>query len=77
MTLIHNFRDVLLKAWSMRLWALSTLLMVVEFALPLFESQVPPRVFMVLSFLAGIAGMGARLMQQLGLTDPPKDGTNG
>jgi hypothetical protein len=77
MTLIENARDVLLKAWSMRLWALSTLLMVVEFTLPMFESQVPPRTFMVLSFIAGIAGMGARLMQQLGLSAPPKDGANG
>lgn len=71
MQLVDNAGAILTKAWSMKFWAISSLLMLLELMVPLLEPQVPHNAFLVLSFLAGIAGMAARLIAQLGLKDEP------
>jgi hypothetical protein len=71
-TLIDNWGAVLTKAWSLRWWALSTLLMLGELVLPAIPG-VPPKTALVLATLAAVCGMAARLLTQLGLTNTEDD----
>lgn len=69
MKLIENWRDVLRKAWSMRLMLLAALLSGVEIVLPLFHEAIPRGLFAVLSFLAVAGAFVARLVAQKGLSE--------
>lgn len=69
MRLIENWRDVLRKAWSMRLMLLAALLSGVEIVLPLFHEALPRGLFAVLSFLAVAGAFVARLVAQKGLSE--------
>jgi hypothetical protein len=73
MNFVHNARDILLKAWSMKFWAASIAFGAIELAVPFLDGKVAPKTFAVLSIMAGICGMVARLLQQLGLSELPKD----
>lgn len=68
MKLIDNWRDVIRKAWSMRLMILAALLSGVEIVLPLFSEALPRGLFAGLSFLAVAGAFVARILAQRGLT---------
>jgi hypothetical protein len=66
MALKHNWRDVLLYAWSIRFIVLAGLLSAVEFILPIFMDNPPlPRgLFALLAFVVSIGAFVARLIAQ-------------
>jgi len=68
MTLHDNWRHLLRKSWAVRWIALAGLLSGVEVVLPLFSDAMPRNVFALLSLVATISAVVARLMVQ------PKDG---
>ena len=68
MTLHDNWRYLLRKSWAVRWIALAGLLSGVEVVLPLFSDAMPRNVFALLSLVATISAVVARLMVQ------PKDG---
>jgi len=68
MKLIWNWRDVLRKAWSLRLMLLAAVLSGIEVALPFFASEFPRGIFAVLSFLSVASAFVARLIAQKGLS---------
>lgn len=69
MKLIDNWRDVLRRAWSMRLMVLAALLSGAEIVLPLFSEALPRGLFAVLSFLTVAGAFVARLVAQKGLSE--------
>lgn len=62
--IIPNWRDVLKKAWSMRLMETAAVLSGLETALPLFSYELPHGVFAGLSFVAVVGAYIARLLMQ-------------
>lgn len=64
MTLIDNARDVLLKAWSIRLALLSAVLSAAEVALPFFTTFIPPNTMAILAVLTSAGAALARLVAQ-------------
>ena len=64
MTLIDNARDVLLKAWSVRLALLSAVLSAAEVALPFFTTFIPPNTMAILAVLTSAGAAIARLVAQ-------------
>lgn len=69
MKLIDNWREVLRKAWSVRLMLLAALLSGAEIVLPLFHEALPRGLFVVLSFLTVAGAFVARLVAQKGLSE--------
>lgn len=69
MKLISNWRDVLRKAWSLRLMVLAALLSGVEVVLPFLSEALPRGLFAVLSFLTVAGAFVARLVAQKGLSE--------
>lgn len=63
---VANWREVLSRAWSIRLMILAGILSGAEIALPLMEGVFPldRGVFAALSFLATAGAFVARLMAQ-------------
>ena len=64
MTLIDNAREVLLKAWSIRLALLSAVLSAAEVALPFFTTFIPPNTMAILAVLTSAGAALARLVAQ-------------
>ncbi len=64
MTLIEDFKLVLLRAWSIRLAALTAVFAVSEAVLPLFTSVVPPRTMAILAAISACGTIVARIMNQ-------------
>ena len=66
-----DWRRILARAWSVRLWAVSTVLIGLETVVPLLEGVLPvPRgVFAALAGLAAMAGNIARIIQQSNMED--------
>jgi len=66
MKLLPDWRRVLLRAWSVRLWAVAILFIFVDAALPFMDGilPIPERSFAVLSGLAAVGGLVARLVLQ-------------
>ena len=64
MTLYPNWREILRKAWSVRLMVLAALLSGVEVVVPLFADTLPHGVFATLSGLSVSAAFVARLVAQ-------------
>lgn len=65
--LVENWRGIAFKAWSMRLWALGTVLGFMEQllpALPYLDGVLPPKTLAVLSIVCGAAGLVARVIDQ-------------
>lgn len=69
--LVSNWRDVLRKAWSVRLLLLAGLLSGLEVALPLIDGvyEIPRGVFAALSGITVAGAFVARLVAQKGLSD--------
>ena len=72
--LIPNWRDVIKKAWSMRLMALAGALSGLEFALPFLDGllPIPPGVFAAGSAITVGAAFIARIVAQNNLKPPQK-----
>lgn len=64
MKLTCDWKEILKKAWSVRLMILAALLSGVEVALPFFSSVIPAGIFAALSFLAVSTAFVARLVAQ-------------
>lgn len=64
MTLIDNAREVLLKAWSIRLALLSAILSAAEVALPFFTDFIPPHTMAILAVVTSAGAAVARLVAQ-------------
>jgi hypothetical protein len=64
MKLYDNWREILRKAWSIRLMLLAGLLTGCEVILPLFTDTMPRNVFAVLSMLAVSGAFVARIVAQ-------------
>lgn len=64
MKLYDNWREILRKAWSIRLMLLAGLLTGCEVILPLFIDAMPRNVFAILSLLAVSGAFVARLVAQ-------------
>lgn len=67
MKLLHNWRQVIVKAWSMRLMFLAGVLSGAEIVLPHFAGELPRGLFAGLSFVAVAGGFVARLVAQKGI----------
>ena len=62
--LLPDWRDLVRRAWSIRLMALAFLFTAAEVMLPFFSDAIPPRLFAVLSGVAVAGAFVARLMAQ-------------
>lgn len=71
MVLHPNWKAILGKAWSVRFMAASAVFGSLEQVVPAFDGLLPPKTFAVLSIVAALAGILARVIQQMGLTDAP------
>lgn len=69
--LVSNWRDVLRKAWSVRLMILAGLLSGLEVALPLIDGlyDIPRGLFAALSGVTVAGAFVSRLLAQRGLSD--------
>jgi hypothetical protein len=67
MKLYDNWREILRKAWSIRLMLLAGLLTGCEVILPLFTDTMPRNVFAILSMLAVSGAFISRLVAQKGV----------
>lgn len=64
MKLYENWAMIVKKAWSVRLMVLAFVLTMAEAMLPFFATDVPSRLFAVLSGLAVAGAFAARLVAQ-------------
>lgn len=64
MKLYDNWRDILRKAWSIRLMVIAAILSGIEVILPFFNESIPKNVFAALSFTFVAAAFIARLVAQ-------------
>ena len=62
--LLPDWRDLVRRAWSIRLMALAFLFTATEVMLPFFSDAIPPRLFAALSGVAVAGAFVARLMAQ-------------
>lgn len=69
--LVSNWRDVVRKAWSVRLMILAGLLSGLEVALPLIDGvyEIPRGLFAALSGVTVAGAFVARIVAQKGLSD--------
>lgn len=74
MHLISNYRDVLKKAWSVRLILVAGLLSGLEVVLPFFVSNVPRGLFAVLTMVTTTGAFFARFIVQKELQNGKNDG---
>lgn len=68
MHLLNDWREILRKAWSIRLIILAGLLSGIEVVLPFFSASMPHGVFAGLSFVAVSGAFVARLVAQKNLS---------
>lgn len=69
MSLVHNWRDILKKAWSVKLLVLAALLSGLEVALPFFDLLIlPAGVLAALSFVVTAGAFIARIVAQRDLS---------
>lgn len=64
MKLYDNWKDIVRKAWSIRLMVLAGVLSAVEVVLPLFADSIPRGTFAALSGITVAAAFVARLVAQ-------------
>lgn len=71
MSLLPNWRDVLRRAWSVRLMVLAAILSGLEVALPYLQGVIdfPPGTFALASAFATAGAFIARLVAQANLDD--------
>lgn len=72
--LVQNWRQVLKRAWSVRLMIIAAILSGLEVALPLIDGvvEIPPGVFAALSGLTVAGAFTARLLVQKGVSNADK-----
>ena len=75
MKLVTEWREVLRRAWSIRLMLIAAALSGIEVALPLLDGllPIPPGVFAGLSGLTVAAAFVARLVVQKGISNEEQD----
>lgn len=64
MKLKPNWRDIVRKAWSIRLGVLAGLFSGAEVVLPLFMDAMPRHLFAALSFVTVLGAVVARIVAQ-------------
>ena len=64
MKLHPNWKNILQKAWSLKLMAMAGVFTITEQILPMFSDQFPRGLFAILTGLAIAGGMIARLIVQ-------------
>lgn len=64
MKLYDNWRDILRKAWSVRLMALAAVMSAAEVIVPLYADAIPQSLFAVLSGVSVAGAFVARLVAQ-------------
>lgn len=64
LNLLPDWRQILRKAWSVRLMILAALLSGCEVILPLFAHAMPHGLFAVLSFMSVSSALVARIVAQ-------------
>lgn len=69
MKLLPRWKEILQKAWSVRLAAIAGVLTACEVILPLFIHNMPRSIFAVLSMLTITAAMIARIVAQKDMED--------
>lgn len=72
--LVHNWRDILKWAWSVRLMVLAGILSGLEVLIQVlvaynYQPPIPPMLFAVLSGLVTVAALIARIVAQRGLSE--------
>ncbi len=67
MKLLADWRDILHRAWSIRLMIIAGLLSGIEVALPFFADALPRGVFAAISIVVVMAALVARLLAQKNL----------
>jgi len=65
--LLSDWKLILKKAWSIRLWALAATFETLSMVLPIFIDDVSRPMFSVLSLIAAGGGIWARLIEQKGV----------
>jgi hypothetical protein len=64
MTLLDDWKEVLKKAWSVRLIALAAILSGIEVVLPMFAADIPQGIFAALSGFVTAGALLARVVAQ-------------
>lgn len=67
MKLLDDWKNILKRAWSIRLWALAAVFEASGVVLPLFVDTMPRTTFSVLALVAAAGGIWARLVEQKGI----------
>lgn len=65
--LLVDWKRILVKAWSIRLWALATLFDAMGMVVPLLTDAMPRSAFMLLALITAAGGIWARLIEQKGI----------
>lgn len=68
MRLMPDWKNILKKAWSVRLMLVSGVLSGLEVILPLFIDSMPKGIFAILALTVSIAAMFARVVSQKGVS---------
>jgi len=78
MQLLSNWKEVLTRAWSVRLLGLASILSGLEVAFPYLEGvfPVPQGLFGALAGLCSAAALVARILAQGNLTEAPSVGAD-
>lgn len=69
MKLLGDWKHILRKAWSVRLALLAAVFSGAEVVVPLFVDAMPRKWFAVLSFVAVVGAVAARITAQKGFSD--------
>lgn len=72
MELIEDARNVMLKAWSVRLALLSALLSAAEVALPYFAPFIPEHTMAILAIFTSAGAAVARIVAQPAMHSKPQ-----
>lgn len=67
--LLKNYKNVLRKAWSIRLMLIAGVLSSVEFILPYYADSIPRGWFSIISSLVVLSAFVARITAQRDLPD--------
>jgi hypothetical protein len=73
MRLIHDWKRMLVGAWSARIAIIWAVVSAVYATLPAFSGLIPDGMFAVLSLAFGVAVAVARVTKQPGLTEDTDD----
>ncbi len=68
-----TWRDVLRKAWSVRLSALAVVFMAAEIAMPMLAPAMPPYLFVLLALGASLGSIWARVLVQKNMQEAVND----